>query len=159
MSPKARRAPRDAVAPPPVQQALARLTGARLCYAKPVTAGGRTIIAVASVRTAGGFGFGRSRSEAAADGSGGGGGGTLDARPVGFIEIDDAGARFHPIDDRRVPVAAIGGGALAALMLRRRLTRRRRAVLAAGSPRSQRFGHPRLRRPPRAGLPSPARPR
>jgi hypothetical protein len=156
---KARRHPRDGAALPPLQQALARLTGARLCYAKPVTAGGRTIIAVASVRTAGGFGFGRSHTDAAADGSGGGGGGTLDARPVGFIEIDNDGARFHSIDDRRLPVAAIGGGALAALVLQRRLTRRRRAGLAVGSRRLNAFGRRRLRRVPPVGLPAPVRPR
>jgi len=111
---------------PPAQRALARLTGARLCFGRPVTAGGRTVIGVASVRSAGGYGFG---SEAAGAGSGGGGGGALDARPVGFIEIGPEGARFERIDDGRAALRLVAAGSLALLVVGRVLVRRRRATL------------------------------
>ena len=44
---------------PPATRALARLTGARLCFGRPVELKNRTVIPVASVRTAGGWGFGQ----------------------------------------------------------------------------------------------------
>jgi uncharacterized spore protein YtfJ len=115
---------------PAAQQVLAKITGAKLCYGKPIEVGAHTVVVVASVRTIGGFGFGKG-GDAQSEGSGGGGGGTLDARPVGFIEIGPDGARFRAIDDRRLPLAAIGGGAVAALVLGRMLTRRRRARVLA----------------------------
>jgi len=74
-----------------------RLGGARLCYGEPIRDGGRTIVPVARVRAAGGGGWGTGEPR----GGGGGGGGTLDARPVGFIEIGAAGARFEAIEDPR----------------------------------------------------------
>src|ERR687895_1038056 len=70
------------------------LVGARVCYGEPVTAGNRTVIPVARVRLAGGGGYG-----AGDEGDGGGGGGYLEATPQGFIEFDDAGARYHTIPD------------------------------------------------------------
>ena len=70
------------------------LVGARLCYGEPVTTGNRTVVPVARVRLAGGGGFGDG-----SEGEGGGGGGYLEATPQGFIEFDDAGARYHPIPD------------------------------------------------------------
>ena len=75
------------------------LTGARLCYGEPVIAGGRTVIPVARVRAAGGGGFGHGRDRDGEEGDGGGGGGYLEATPQGFIEFDDAGARYHQIPD------------------------------------------------------------
>ena len=74
---------------------LDAITGARLCYGEPVTAANRTVIPVARVRAFGGGGWG----DGADQGRGGGGGGTVDGRPVGFIELDDLGARYHPIQD------------------------------------------------------------
>ncbi|HUB76900.1 MAG TPA: spore germination protein GerW family protein [Solirubrobacteraceae bacterium] len=109
---------------PPLQSALARVTGARLCYGKPIAVGERTIVPVAAIRTIGGFGYGRSRGKQ--EGDGGGGGGTLDARPVGFIEITPHGTRFEPIADNRLTLATIAGGAIAALLATRSLSRRRR---------------------------------
>ena len=97
---------------PPAQRALARLTGARLCFGRPVEAKGRTVIPVASVRTAGGWGFGNERD---GRGAGGGGGGALDARPVGFIEIGPDGTRFERIDDGRVALQAIAAHGLASM--------------------------------------------
>jgi uncharacterized spore protein YtfJ len=112
----------------PAQQALLRLTGAKLCYGKPIEAGTRTVIPVASVRTAGGFGFGRTSGQTASDdANGGGGGGAIDARPVGFIEIGPDGTRFQPIDDRRLSLAVVGAGTLATLALAHLLTRGRRS--------------------------------
>ena len=83
---------------------LAAARGARLCYGEPVHVEGRTVIPVARVRAAGGMG----RK---------GGGGRLDAVPVGFIEVSQAGARFEPIGSP-APGArslAAGGAALTAL--------------------------------------------
>ena len=122
---------------PPAQRALARLTGARLCFGRPIEAKGRTVIPVASVRTAGGWGFG---NEPDGRGTGGGGGGALDARPVGFIEIGPDGTRFQPIDDGRVALRAIAAGSLALLVTGRVLMRRRRAALerAPSGPRLRR---------------------
>ena len=77
---------------------LEGLTGARLCYGEPVIAGERTVIPVARVRLSGGGGWG-SGGDDAGGGGGGGGGGHLDATPIGFIELDDGGARYHPIPD------------------------------------------------------------
>jgi uncharacterized spore protein YtfJ len=112
---------------PPAQRALARLTGARLCFGRPVEAKGRTVIPVASVRTAGGYGFGG--EPVGSERSGGGGGGALDARPVGFIEIGPEGTRFERIDDGRMALRAIVAGSLAMLVVGRVLVRRRRGSL------------------------------
>ncbi|MGD1050630.1 MAG: GerW family sporulation protein [Solirubrobacteraceae bacterium] len=121
---------------PPAQRALARLTGARLCFGRPVEVKGRTVIPVASVRTMGGYGFGNEPAR----GAGGGGGGALDARPVGFIEIGPDGTRFEPIDDGRAALRLIAAGSLALLVVGRVLVRRRRGALERGPSR------PRLRR-------------
>ena len=99
---------------------LDRMSGARLCYGKPVTGGDLTIVPVARVKVVGGFG---------GDDDGGGGGGGVDASPVGYIEVGPAGAHFRPIEDpdralrtaRSLAVTAAAAlGALAAL---RNLTR------------------------------------
>lgn len=95
----------EVIAPEVVEDLTAE--GARLCYAEPVREGGRTVIPVASI------------------------GGTHDAvgaRPLGFIEIDAAGARYTAIGDvtrDRVltgVVAAVAGllGALVGVALGRR---------------------------------------
>ena len=73
---------------------LDALSGAHLCYGEPITAGQRTVIPIARIRAIGGGGWGDGD-----EGAGGGGGGTLEGTPVGFIEFDDLGARFHPIHD------------------------------------------------------------
>lgn len=101
----------------------ARLRGARLCFGKPVKAGGRTVVPVASVLVAGGLGFsdGGGPSE-----GGGGGGGTLQAKPVGFIEVADDQARFRRIwTGESVMNTARGlvGLALVAMVAERRLRR------------------------------------
>ena len=101
---------------------LAAARGARLCYGEPVHVEGRTVIPVARVRAAGGMGKR-------------GGGGRLDAVPVGFIEVSQAGARFEAIgtSGARPRGLAAGGAALTALA----------AAAVLRRPR------PTLRRPPR----------
>lgn len=79
-----------------VGEVLDRVHGVRLCYGEPVREAGRTVIPVARVRAAGGGGWGSGGGET---GGGGGGGGSLDALPVGFIEIGPDGTRFEPIAD------------------------------------------------------------
>ena len=119
---------------PPAQRALARLTGARLCFGRPVELESRTVIPVASVRTAGGWGFGNQYDgSGSGSGSGGGGGGALDARPVGFIEIGPEGTRFERIDDGRMALRALAAASLVALVAGRTLSRRRRTALARPS--------------------------
>jgi hypothetical protein len=83
---------------------LAAARGARLCYGEPVHVDGRTVIPVARVRAAGGMGQR-------------GGGGRLDAVPVGFIDVSEAGARFEPIGHPASGLRALaaGGAALTAL--------------------------------------------
>jgi len=138
---------------PPAQRALARLTGARLCFGRPVEMEGRTVIPVASVRTAGGWGFGNQvDSSSSRSGSGGGGGGAIDARPVGFIEISAEGTRYQKIDDGRMALRALAAGSIVALVLGRSLSRRR-----GGAPRlrAPRLRVPRLHAPSLPALPRP----
>jgi hypothetical protein len=143
-----RRASTDQLDLPGVRQALLRLTGAKLCYGKPIELEGRTVITVSSVRSAGGFGFGKAAGDVEPEGpTGAGGGGAIEARPVGFIEIGPEGARFQPIDDHRLPLVAITGGAIAGLTLARLLARRRRRRLMPLRPAA------RLRRSAPAQLP------
>ena len=96
---------------------LAAARGARLCYGEPVHVEGRTVIPVARVRAAGGMG----RQ---------GGGGRLDAVPVGFIEVSEAGARFEAIGQHDSGLRALtaGGAALTALAAAAVLRRPRRTL-------------------------------
>jgi hypothetical protein len=95
---------------------LAAARGARLCYGEPVHVEGRTVIPVARVRAAGGMGQR-------------GGGGRLDAVPVGFIEVSEAGARFEAIGQHDAGVRALAaGGAALALVAAAALRRPRRGL-------------------------------
>ena len=96
---------------------LAAARGARLCYGEPVHVEGRTVIPVARVRAAGGMGQR-------------GGGGRLDAVPVGFIEVSEAGARFEAIGQAPSGVRALatGGAVLTALAAAAALRRPRRGL-------------------------------
>jgi uncharacterized spore protein YtfJ len=125
---------------PPAVKLLARLTGARLCFGDAVTQGGRTVIPVATVRSAGGGGFGS--GPPSSPGQGGGGGGAIDARPVGFIEIGPEGTRFERIDDGRAAVQAIAAGTLALLVAGRALSRRRRRAGLPAAHRGKRLAAP-----------------
>jgi hypothetical protein len=95
---------------------VAKLTGARLCYGKPVRQGDFAVVPVASVRAVGGYGVGRPGANGAGDSGqeGGGGGGSLTGRPLGYIEIGPDGTRFQPIATGlrgRGPALALGAGA------------------------------------------------
>jgi hypothetical protein len=105
---------------PGLRQLVGRLTGARLCFGKPVRAGDRAVVPVASVRVAGGGGGGRGPS------GGGGGGGQLQARPVGYIEVGPDGTRFRRIVDPGRAAALAGAGAMAAAFALRPRRRGRR---------------------------------
>jgi hypothetical protein len=99
------------------RKVLAAARGARLCYGEPVQVDGRTVIPVARVRAAGGFGKG-------------GGGGSLNAAPVGFIEVAAEGTRFESIQQPRVGARALaaGGAAVTGLVAAAALRRQRRAL-------------------------------
>jgi hypothetical protein len=96
---------------------LAAARGARLCYGEPVHVEGRTVIPVARVRAAGGMG---QRA----------GGGSLDAVPVGFIEVSAAGARFESFNREGIGARALaaGGAALTGLVAAAALRRPRRGL-------------------------------
>ncbi len=83
----------------PVRRLIDAATGAKLCYGEPVRAGERVVVPVARVGAVGGWGYGRGGEPDGDGGVGHGGGGTLEARPVGFIEIGPDGARFEAIPD------------------------------------------------------------
>jgi|GEM_PF-1172830 len=113
-----------------IVERLAERLGARATahavYGDPVARGGLTVIPVARVRMALGGGGGGSHG---GDG-GGGGGGMLRAEPLGFIELQDGGARFHQIKNPAARLAALpplilSSGLVAVMVLRglRRLIR------------------------------------
>ena len=83
----------------------------RNVYGEPVVAGGRTVIPIARVGYGFGAGGGEGRSpETAADRPGSGGGAGMSARPVGALEITEAGTRFIPfIDPIRLGMALMIG--------------------------------------------------
>jgi uncharacterized spore protein YtfJ len=126
-----------------LRRVLARVTGARLCYGKPVRAGDRTVIPVASVQIAGGGGFGSGDGAEAGSGTGGGGGGWLSATPVGYIEVSPERARFRPIVEpvsMLRAVVALGGATAGArgLLSAARWARRRPEASPRLLPRSRR---------------------
>ena len=117
-----------------LRTALARLSGARLCYGRPVSVGKRTVIPVASVQLIGGAGAGDSTGDSPS--SGGGGGGWLTATPVGYIEATPERARFRPIvDPLSLLRALVTVGALAATWRGAALRTRRRREARRRSPR------------------------
>jgi uncharacterized spore protein YtfJ len=95
-------------------------------FGEPIQREGRTIVPVACVhyRLGGGWGGGEvaeNSSSPPRKGGGGGGGGLVSARPVGALEITDAGTRFIRFVDPADIVKACVGGLLAILLLRRLL--------------------------------------
>ena len=83
----------------------------RNVYGDPVDVGGRTVIPIARVSYGFGAGGRARRSEDAESERGGGGGGAgMSARPVGALEITEAGTRFISfIDPARLGIALIVG--------------------------------------------------
>jgi uncharacterized spore protein YtfJ len=94
--------------------------GAKAIFGDPVERHGTTVIPVARVRWGVGGGGG-----AGTEGSGSGGGGGVAAEPIGYIEINSAGATFRPIP-RSIGPAAVVGAALAAAIILRAVDRFRR---------------------------------
>lgn len=82
--------------------------GIKTVYSDPISVDGRTIVAVARVRC--GFGGGSGKDSRGKETEGGGGGGGFVARPVGFVEIDDQGAKFVPIIDPQSIAVGVGMG-------------------------------------------------
>lgn len=113
---------------------------ARIVYGDPIERVGCTIIPVAKVSARFGFGGGGGRAntdEGPEGGSGGGGGGTINAKPIGYIEVTDAGAEFHAIEDStQIALAALRIGLVFTVLLGVKLlfwkrSSKRKAVAAA----------------------------
>ncbi len=118
----------------PEQSSLARLFEAvdlhadvTMLYGAPIERNGVTVVPVARVRwLAGGGGGAGPQGEA-----GGGRGGAVEARPVGFIQMTEQGARFRRVEPRVGPLglmALVGllsylGAAVAPIRARRRRRR------------------------------------
>ncbi len=112
-----------------LSERLAATANVRQVFGEPVQANGRTIIPVARIhyRLGAGAGSGETKDDSQSgsrSGGGGGGGGLVIARPIGALEITDAGTRFiHFADLAEIIKASVGG--LLALLLLRRLMRKR----------------------------------
>jgi uncharacterized spore protein YtfJ len=89
-------------------------------YKDPVHVGERVVIAVASIRFAGGFGFGGGTDASSNTGEGGGSGGLTEARPVAIVEAGADGVRVHPVID----LTHVGLTLIAAALTVWRTTRR-----------------------------------
>ena len=100
-------------------------------YGDPVNVGGRTVIPIARVS----YGFGAGGSEEVKSERGGSGGGAgMSARPVGALEITEAGTRFIPfIDPTRLGMALVVGF-LIGLTIGRQSARRRSVLGSFGKP-------------------------
>jgi uncharacterized spore protein YtfJ len=86
---------------------FAARANAKSVYGEPVHAGSRTVIPVAQVGYLLGATSGGRNGETVGGGSGGGG---VVARPVGYIEITDAGTRYVELSaiKRLIPAVIIG---------------------------------------------------
>jgi len=99
-------------------------------FGDPIEAHGRTIVPVARVTYrlgAGGGGGGEKRPEGSGpqrEGGGGGGAGIVKVRPVGVVEITEAGARFVRIFDPQMATGLIAGGIMIGLLMRRLFRRK-----------------------------------
>lgn len=97
-------------------------------FGEPIQANGKTIVPVASIRYRLGAGWGGGEQDFTAAtrplaAGGGGGGGIVKARPVGALEITDAGVRFlHFVEPVQIAKVCVSG--LVALFVVRRLLSR-----------------------------------
>ena len=92
----------------------------RNVYGDPVNVGGRTVIPIARVSYGFGVGGAGESEEDGSEGAGSGGGAGLSGRPVGALEITEAGTRFIPfIDPARLGIA-LAVGCLIGLAIGRR---------------------------------------
>jgi uncharacterized spore protein YtfJ len=88
---------------------------AKSVYGEPVQAGTRTIIPVAKVGYLVGATSGGRNGETVGGGSGGGG---VGARPVGYIEITDAGTRYVEMSAAKKTIAILALGFVAGFLFR-----------------------------------------
>jgi uncharacterized spore protein YtfJ len=93
---------------------FAARANAKSVYGEPIHAGSRTVIPVAQVGYLLGATSGGRNGETVGGGSGGGG---VVARPVGYIEITDAGARYVELSSVKRLIAAVAIGFAAGCLL------------------------------------------
>jgi uncharacterized spore protein YtfJ len=114
---------------------LDRVSGSKLCFGEPIQSGARTVIPVSRVRVAGGWGWGGG-GDAVDSGEGGGGGGTLDAMPLGYIELEPHGTQYVQIPDpERTSRLLLTGAKAAATVLTAVAGARGARALAARRPK------------------------
>jgi uncharacterized spore protein YtfJ len=91
-------------------------------FGEPLQRGAKTVVPVAKVRWGFGGGTGTGPmdgSSGAPTGSGSGGGGGVTAEPIGYLEIDEAGASFKPIAAAYPsPIFLLAAGLSGALVIR-----------------------------------------
>ena len=91
-------------------------------FGEPIESPRQNLIPVARVSYClGAGGGGGAEAESEKKNGGGGGGGMVRARPVGALEITEAGARFVGVFDRRRAAGFVAGGIVIGLLLRRAL--------------------------------------
>jgi uncharacterized spore protein YtfJ len=88
---------------------------AKTVYGEPVHAGNRTIIPVARIGYLLGATSGGRNGETVGGGSGGGG---VGARPVGYIEITDAGSRYIEVSAMKKTIVVIALGFVTGYLFR-----------------------------------------
>jgi uncharacterized spore protein YtfJ len=96
---------------------FATRANAKSVYGEPIHAGSRTIIPIAKVGYLLGATSGGRNGETVGGGSGGGG---VGARPVGYIEITDAGTRYVELSAVKKLLVAVALGFVAGYLLRGR---------------------------------------
>jgi uncharacterized spore protein YtfJ len=96
---------------------FAARANAKSVYGEPIQTGSRTIIPVAKVGYLLGATSGGRNGETAGGGSGGGG---VGVRPVGYIEITDAGSRYVELSAAKKMLAVLALGFAAGYLLRGR---------------------------------------
>jgi uncharacterized spore protein YtfJ len=93
---------------------FAAKANAKSVYGEPIQVGSRTIIPVAKFGYLMGATSGGRNGETVGGGSGGGG---VGARPVGYIEITDAGTRYVELSAIKKTLVAVALGFLAGYLL------------------------------------------
>ncbi len=93
---------------------FAARANAKSVYGEPISAGSRTIIPVAKVGYLLGATSGGRNGETVGGGSGAGG---VGARPVGYIEITDAGTRYVELSAVKKMIVAVAIGFTAGYLL------------------------------------------
>jgi uncharacterized spore protein YtfJ len=93
---------------------FAARANAKSVYGEPIHSGGRTVVPVAQVGYLLGATSGGRDGETVGGGSGGGG---VVARPIGYIEITDAGARYVELSAAKRLIAAVAIGFAAGCLL------------------------------------------